>query len=120
MAKRRANATMPTRRMRVPPATKRRLNHWVKALSGCNRSQLPCEFDKQGPRSLVAGLADALLDLAGAAVVRGGCQPKAAGQLAPVGEAQPAEQLLDQYPGALGADRAQLASCATIGCLPSS
>ena len=33
-------ATMPTRRMRLPAPAKRRLNHWVNALSGCKRSQL--------------------------------------------------------------------------------
>jgi hypothetical protein len=30
----RATATMPTRRLRPPAASKRRRNHWVKALSG--------------------------------------------------------------------------------------
>ena len=31
--------TMPTRRIRLPPLAERRLNQWVKALSGCRRSQ---------------------------------------------------------------------------------
>ena len=47
-------------------------------------------------------------DLAVAAGVGRGCQPQAAGQFAPVGKAPPAEQLLDQHPGALRSDGAQL------------
>src|SRR2546428_357956 len=58
-------------------------------------------------RSLVAGLADALLDLAVAAGVGRGRQSQAAGQFTPVGKAPPAEQLLDQHPGALRSDGAQ-------------
>ena len=36
-----------------------------------------------------------------------GDQTQAAGQLTPVGKAPPAEQLLDQHPGALRSDGAQ-------------
>jgi hypothetical protein len=32
------------RRMRLPPAAKRRLNHWVSSLSGCKRSQPHASF----------------------------------------------------------------------------
>ena len=99
---------MPTRRMRLPPAAKRRLNHWVSALSALQAQPAPGQLHQQRPRSPVARLADALLDLAVTAGVGRGRQSQAAGQLAPVGEAPPAEQLLDQHPGALGPDGAQL------------
>ena len=48
-----------------------------------------------------------------------GHQAQAAGQFAPVGEAPPAEDFLDEHPGALRADRTSRASWATNGCLPS-
>lgn len=48
------------------------------------------------------------VDLAAAAVIGRGCQTQAAGQLAPVGKAPPAEHLLDQHPSTFGPDRAQL------------
>ena len=75
---------------------------------GLQAQPAPRELHQQRPRSLVAGLADALLDLAATTVVGRGRQSQAAGQLAPVGEAPPAEQLLDQHPGAFGPNCSQL------------
>lgn len=70
VARRRATATIPTRRMRLPLLAKRRLNHWVSLLCGCRRTQLHAN-STSSVRALVARLADALLDLAVAAGVRG-------------------------------------------------
>ena len=49
---------------------------------------------------------DALVDLTVPAGIGSGDQAQAAGQLTPVGKAPPAEQLLDQHPGALRSDGA--------------
>src|SRR5262247_4115119 len=107
MARRRARATMPTRRMRLPAPAKRRWNHWVRALPGCKLSHLPCELHEQRARSLVAGFTDALIDSAVAAGVGGGRKSQAASDLAPVGKAPPTEQFLIQDPGPTRPDRAQ-------------
>src|SRR6516162_6777980 len=67
----------------------------------------PGKLDQQGAHSSIAGLADALLDLAVTAGVGSRHQAEAARQLTSVGEVPPAEHLLDEHPGTLGPDGAQ-------------
>src|SRR5471032_957462 len=64
----------------------------------------PREFDHQPSDPFVAGLADTLLDLTGAARVRRRRQAQAAGDFTAVMKLSPAEQFLDQGPRTSGAD----------------
>ena len=47
---------MPTRRERLPLPAKRRLNHWLRALSGCNRSQLQASSTNNARTRLLPAL----------------------------------------------------------------
>jgi len=47
---------MPTRRERLPLPAKRRLNHSLRALSGCNRSQLQASSTNNARTRLLPAL----------------------------------------------------------------
>ena len=103
----RARATIMMRLRRPVAAPPRVRNRRARAVSGCQWSPQPGEFDGGVPGAPVAGFADALLAMATAAGERGRVEAAIGGQLAPVAKVA-IEDLAVQNPGDLRHDAAQL------------
>lgn len=78
MTRRRARATVPIRRMRLPPLANRSRDHRLNLLLGVKSQPGPGNFDGQGVDTSVARFADPLFSQPSTAVVGGRCQARQA------------------------------------------